>query len=95
MKKFIPAFRIKAAKMMIKEYGVKQQQAALILGTTQAAISKYLKENHEKFNDVNIESSSLREFVGRMKANDKRNAQKVMCTMCQGNKKFDCAFIVR
>ena len=95
MKKFIPAFRIKAAKMMIKEYGVKQQQAALILGTTQAAISKYLKENHEKFNDVNIESSSLREFVGRMKANDKRNAQKVMCTMCQGNKKFDRAFIVR
>jgi predicted transcriptional regulator len=95
MKSFIPAFRLKAAQMMIREYGIKQQQAALILGTTQAAISKYLKENSEKYSNVKIETDSVRQFIERMKANDTKNAQKVMCATCQSNKKFDCSFMVK
>lgn len=95
MKRFIPAFRVKAAKIMVNEYGVKQQQAAMMLGTTQAAISKYLKNDSKRFGDVNIESKPLRQFIGSVKANDNNGAQKVMCTMCQSNKKFDCAFMVK
>jgi predicted transcriptional regulator len=95
MKRFMPAFRLKAAKMMIKEYGIKQQQAAVILGTTQAAISKYLKENSQKYSDVEIDTNSLRGFIERMSAHDEKNGQKIMCRLCQENKKFDCAFVVK
>jgi hypothetical protein len=28
-------------------------------------------------------------------AHDDKGAQKVMCTMCQSNKRFDCAFMVK
>ena len=94
-KNFIPAFRLKAAQLMLKEYGIKQQQAAIILGTTQAAISKYLKENSGKYKNVKIDSKSLMGFVERMKENNEHEGQKIMCTVCQNNKKFDCAFIVK
>ncbi|MGI0100730.1 MAG: transcriptional regulator [Candidatus Micrarchaeaceae archaeon] len=95
IKSFIPAFRLKAAHMMVKEYGIKQQQAALMLGTTQAAISKYLKESSEKYSGVDISTVSLRDFVERMEADDEQAGQKIMCTMCQSNKKFDCTFMVK
>lgn len=95
IKSFIPAFRLRAAQMMVKDYGLKQQQAANMLGTTQAAISKYLKESSEKYSDVKIDTDYLREFVENMKTGEEKTAQKVMCTMCQSNKKFDCAFIVK
>lgn len=94
-KNFIPAFRLKAAKIMLKEYGIKQQQAAVILGTTQAAISKYLNEKSDKYKSVSIDPGSVREFVERMKENNEHEGQKIMCTVCQNNKKFDCAFIVK
>ena len=69
-------------------------KAAIIIGTTQAAVSKYLKENSEKYTDVNIDPNSLREFVERMKVGDEKKAQHVMCGMCQSNKKFDCSFML-
>jgi len=90
---FMPAFRLKAAQMMVKEYGIKQQQAAEFLGTTQAAISKYLKQNANKYKDVKIDPNSLRNFIERMQIKDTENGQKIVCSMCQINKKFDCTFI--
>lgn len=95
MKTFIPAFRLKAAKMMVKEYGLKQQQAAMMLGTTQAAISKYLKEDSNKFADVKIDDRSLRQFVDRMKDEKEQDGKRIMCAMCQSNKKFGCSFMVK
>jgi predicted transcriptional regulator len=95
MKQFIPAFRSKAARMMVNEYRIKQQDAAVMLGTTQAAISKYLKGKDDKFGNVNIDGMSLKNFIERMNVKDEANAQKIMCTMCQSNKKFNCAFIVK
>ncbi|MGD0728589.1 MAG: hypothetical protein ABR981_00750 [Candidatus Micrarchaeaceae archaeon] len=94
MKKFIPAFRLKAAKMMVNDYGIKQQQAAAILGTTQAAISKYLKESPEKFKDISIDEDLLANFVEKTTKNEK-DGQRIMCRMCQDNKKFNCTFIVK
>jgi predicted transcriptional regulator len=95
IKVFIPAFRLKAAQMMVNEYGIKQQQVAQILGTTQAAISKYLKEKPEKYKGTKIESKQLKEFVEKMLGNDKRSAQRILCRMCQADKKFVCALIVK
>jgi predicted transcriptional regulator len=95
MKRFIPAFRMEAAKTMVNKYGVKQQQAALMLGTTQAAISKYLKADSGRFVGVKIENKPLRAYIEKMQEDDSKGAQKVMCAMCQSNKKFDCAFMVK
>lgn len=95
IKKFIPAFRLKAAQVMVREYGVKQQDAAQMLGTTQAAISKYLNMDAEKYNDVRIERSAVVTFVEKMISQSEKEGQKVMCRVCQENKKFDCAFIVK
>lgn len=94
-KRFIPAFRLRAANMMVKEFGSTQQRAAVVLGTTQAAISKYLKYAGKKFGDVNIDEGMLREFIKKTELKEEDTAQKIMCTMCQSNKRFDCAFIVK
>ena len=63
MKRFLPAFRLKDSHMMVKDYRITQQQAAIILGTTQAAISKYLKENSEKYINIKIDGERLKTFV--------------------------------
>src|SRR6267143_655891 len=48
MKRFMPAFRSSAAKIMINEYGIKQERAASMLGTTQAAVSKYISVDEKE-----------------------------------------------
>lgn len=95
MKRFLPAFRLKAAQMMVNDYKTTQQQAAAILGTTQAAISKYLDQNSEKYNEIKIDAQSLRNFVETAKGKNDEGAQKIMCSICQNNKKFDCTFMVK
>jgi predicted transcriptional regulator len=50
----IPAIRKELAKIFIDEYKLKQNKAAKLLGTTEAAISQYLKAkrgNEIKFSD--------------------------------------------
>jgi predicted transcriptional regulator len=81
--------------MMINEYGIKQQQAAIFLGTTQAAISKYMKEDPQKYANVDIDNVALRKFIEKMKVDDEKGSQKILCVMCQNNKKFDCSFMVK
>lgn len=95
IKKFLPAFRLKAAHIMVKEYETTQQQAALTLGTTQAAISKYLKESPEKYIDIKIDGKALKSFVEKVKDEDEQGAQKIMCGLCQTSNKFDCTFMVK
>lgn len=95
MKKFIPAFRLKAAQMMINEYGIKQQKVAAILGTTQAAVSKYLKMDSEKYSNIKIDSLALKDFITKANDGSETDAQRIMCSLCQQNKKFDCGFMVK
>jgi|GEM_PF-1327944 predicted transcriptional regulator len=95
MKRFLPAFRLKAAHIMVKDYKITQQQAAVTLGTTQAAISKYLKENSEKYTGIKLDAESLKNFVELVKKKDEQGAQKIMCRLCQVNGKFDCTFMVK
>lgn len=95
LKRFIPAFRLRAAQMMINEYRIGQQRAASILGTTQAAISKYLKESSSKYNDVKIENTLVRGFIEMALKNDLENTQKLVCAMCQSHNRFDCALMTK
>jgi len=94
IKQFLPAFRFNAARLMVKEYGIRQQQAATFLGITQAAISKYLSADSGKYRNVKIDQKKLEEFVSSMVARDEDNAQRTICSMCQLNKKFDCTFMI-
>lgn len=95
MKKFMPAFRASAARMMVRDYGLRQQQAAAILGTTQAAISKYLKDKASKNNGMRVDQKLVKEYIERMLKRHDHGSQKVLCKMCQSNIKFDCAFMVK
>ncbi|MDE1868633.1 MAG: hypothetical protein KGH60_01560 [Candidatus Micrarchaeota archaeon] len=95
MKKFMPAFRSSAAKMMVNDYGLRQQQAAKILGTTQAAVSKYLNDKPAKGNGIKIDQAQVREYIERMLKHHDHSGQKALCKMCQSNVKFDCAFMVK
>ncbi|MGI0134433.1 MAG: transcriptional regulator [Candidatus Micrarchaeaceae archaeon] len=95
MKRFVPAFRSSAARMMINDYGLRQQQAAKILGTTQAAISKYLSEKAPKNKGIKIDQKQVREYIERMLKHHEHGGQKALCKMCQSNVKFDCAFMVK
>ena len=95
MKRFLPAFRLKAAHMMVKDYKITQQRAAAILGTTQAAVSKYLNQSSEKYPGIEIDGEALKNFVETAKNKDELGAQKIMCGICQTNKRFDCTFMVK
>ncbi len=93
LKKFMPAFKSSAANVMAKEYGMTQQRAAVLLGVTQAAISKYINEGQKRYPDMKINSRIVKEFVKRVNVKDMEGGQKLMCKMCQDNVKFDCAFM--
>ena len=94
-KRFMPALRLNAARMMVGKYGIKQSEAAAMLGITQAAISKYLNGSAGKHSDVVISKKSLEEFIGHMMAKREIDGQRVVCGMCQRNKKFDCSLMVK
>ena len=95
MGRFMPKFRSSAAKAMVKEYGMGQQQAAKYLGVTQAAISKYLNGNDNNHSEIKINNSLVKKFVEYSKADDDRNSKRVVCAMCQMNTKFNCALMVK
>lgn len=95
LKRFIPAFRLKAAQTMVNEYGIGQQKAATILGTTQAAISKYMKESSSKYNGIKIDDALIKGFIEMTLKNDLENTQKLVCVMCQSHNEFDCALMAK
>ncbi|HUY70413.1 MAG TPA: hypothetical protein VMV00_02500 [Candidatus Baltobacteraceae bacterium] len=94
MKRFLPTFRQSAASVMVREYGLKQQKVAEMLGTTQAAVSKYLSQA-KKSRGVEIDRGLMREFVDMALQHRDVEAQRAMCKLCQSNIKFACAFMVK
>lgn len=93
LKRFMPAFKSSAANIMAREYGMTQQRAAVLLGVTQAAISKYINEGQKQYPDVKIDKRAVKAFVERLNVKDLKGGQRLMCKMCQDNFKFDCAFM--
>jgi predicted transcriptional regulator len=93
LKRFMPAFRSSAARIMAKEYGMTQQRSAVLLGVTQAAISKYINEGQKRYPDVKIDAKAVKAFVEKVNAKDLKGGQRLMCKMCQDNVKFDCALM--
>ncbi|MDE1810961.1 MAG: hypothetical protein KGH66_02895, partial [Candidatus Micrarchaeota archaeon] len=77
-----------------KEYGLKQQKVAEMLGTTQAAVSKYLSKGSKRHNML-IDKDLMKQFIEMTLQHKDTDAQRAMCRMCQGNIKFGCAFMVK
>ena len=48
LNKFMPAFKAKAASILVTRNNISQQEAATLLGLSQAAISKYINGIYSK-----------------------------------------------
>lgn len=95
MKKFMPAFKARAANMMIKEFGITQQRAAVLLGVTQAAISKYINKSTKSQTSVKINEKDVKAFVEMVSRNDLKGGRRILCRMCQENAKYGCALMTK
>ncbi len=95
LRKVMPAFKSRAANVMIKEQGMTQQQTATLLGVTQAAISKYIKDGEKHYSGVKMDRKAVKEFIALLKAKDTEGSRRLMCKMCQDNAKLDCVLAKR
>ncbi len=95
---FMPAFRAKAARLMISKYGISQQRAAELLGLTQASISKYVNRHYSdavKGTESDISDSMVDAFIQEIIGSREKEAQGHMCKACQKYHRFDCAIMVK
>jgi len=90
--RIIPGFRREIAKKMVNNYGMKQREAALMLGTTQAAISKYL---HNDKSSISLSEDDASAFIEAAKGGSEALKRRILCKVCQSNRQFDCAFMVK
>ncbi|MDE1856502.1 MAG: hypothetical protein KGH98_00280 [Candidatus Micrarchaeota archaeon] len=98
LKEFLPAFKAGAAKAMVREYKLSQQESASILGITQAAISKYLNNSYSakiKRIESGLDKRMIRRFVEERMNGSRRGAQRIACDMCQLYHEFDCSLRVK
>jgi predicted transcriptional regulator len=92
--KFIPAFRARAAVVMVNELGMTQEEAAALLNTTQAAVNGYLNKR-QKNSSINISGANIKQFVSCVAEGDNVSAKKILCKSCQEFKSFDCEIMLK
>jgi len=83
----LPAIRSLLARELLKTYGLTQQQAAKKLGTSQAAISQYMKQvraykvnTFEKNEPIMIEIKKLAETISKQ---DNYSLKDNLCDVCR------------
>ena len=85
---YLPAIRSFIAKQLIQQYDHSQIQVAEKLGTTQAAVSQYLKyKRGAKTSSVLIEKTKLKDALEKAvkeiaKSEDKNIFSLKMCDLC-------------
>ncbi len=96
-KVILPRLRERAARMMAEDKKMMQGKIPALLGVTQAAVSKYLKDDgdDDKGRGVVIKSEKLEEMVESILNGHDKDAQRCMCSICQDNVKFGCRLIVK
>ena len=95
---FMPAFRAKAARLMVSKYGISQQRSAELLELTQAAISKYVSGKYSqrvRSAAVSIDDSLVDSFVRRVVGSAEKEAQKTVCSACQKYHKYECSIMIK
>ena len=85
-KSVIPALRAMVARELIEEYGLKQEQVAMRLGVTQAAVSKYQHQVRgeavqlEAAPEVQVMSKEIASMLS--KSPDAISVSKKLCQAC-------------
>lgn len=86
----MPQFRRAAAKTMARSYGMKQQEIAKLLGTTQAAVSKYISSDDPQ---TSISQKDVTSFIEYIRAGDIAGARQVICRLCKASDSLECAMV--
>lgn len=79
----IPALRRELAKILVKEHKLKQNQAANILGITNAAISQYLKSKRGQGINFNEKETELIKKAAEEIVKDKGKLIKNLYKLCE------------
>jgi predicted transcriptional regulator len=88
----MPQFRRAVARAMANQYHMRQQKIASILGTTQAAVSKYINSNAAP--TAPISNKKVKEFIEAAISGDKQRSRRILCEMCDMNNEFVCTFMI-
>ncbi|MDG6939054.1 MAG: helix-turn-helix domain-containing protein [Nitrososphaerota archaeon] len=89
IKYLLPAFRSAVARHLVKDYGLTQQEVARMLGTTQAAISHYLRMRRGKvfraFESSSLIRSSAQAVAAKLASSelDVNGANSSFCRLCE------------
>lgn len=98
VKEFLPALRASAAKLMAQRYGISQVEIARLLGTTQAAVSKYLSGSYSakvRAIEVQLSRGEVEGFVRSVVNGEGYEAQRSVCKMCAKNLTHRCGLMVK
>ncbi|MCW6160002.1 MAG: hypothetical protein LVQ95_02875 [Candidatus Micrarchaeales archaeon] len=98
VKEFLPALRARAAKLMSGKYKMNQIAIAEELGTTQAAVSKYLSNSYSpkvKAMEKELNKEDVELFVKSVREGEKYEAQRSVCKMCAKNLSHDCSLMIK
>ncbi len=94
----MPAIRSHTANILVKEHHMPQLQVAQILGTTQAAISKYISSpktlKDQKIMQV-VNSTEFDFYIHSVISKDYSNLQRSTCKLCQSFNKFNCHIMIK
>ncbi len=98
VKEFLPALRARAAKLMAQRYGISQTEIARLLGTTQAAVSKYLSNSYSnkvKEIEAQLGQKEVKGFVSSVVNGEGYEAQRSVCKMCARNLTHRCSLMIK
>ncbi len=98
LNEFMPAFKVKAAEILVTKNSMSQQKAANLLGLSQAAISKYINGIYSKSIEkslVKIDDNAMERFVHNISKDNGIAAQRAICKACQSYNKFNCAIMIK
>ncbi|MCL5117564.1 MAG: hypothetical protein M1124_01920 [Candidatus Marsarchaeota archaeon] len=88
IEELLPAVRAGATKVMTNKYRLKQEEVAMLLGLTQAAVSKYINDKYsEKIKNIErgFDKKILDKLVRYMVMGDAGKARKTICKICKNS----------
>ncbi len=95
VKSFMPALRGTVARVMAREYGIRQVDIAALIGVTQAEVSKYINSKQPKANGFMFDKGKVDALVSSLLKKHNRAAQKVVCGMCPKGAALECALMTK
>lgn len=93
-RKIVPLVRSALVNELIYKYNKTEDEVANILGITQAAISKKIKNNELRKKlegDINIDNGIIEDYAKKI-IDGSETAQRCICKICNSVNDFGCVF---